>query len=32
MSGKDLQAVLEIADAWETRAQDAEKKEKGLRS
>jgi len=32
MSGKDRQALLEIADAWETRAQDAEKKEKGLRS
>ena len=31
MSGKDRQALLEIADAWETRAQDAEKKEKGLR-
>lgn len=32
MNGKDRQALLEIADAWETRAQDAEKKEKGLRS
>jgi hypothetical protein len=31
MSGKDRQALLEIADAWEARAQDAEKKEKGLR-
>jgi hypothetical protein len=31
MSGKDRQALLEIAGAWETRAQDAEKKEKGLR-
>jgi hypothetical protein len=29
MSGKDRQALLEIADAWETRAQDAEKKGKG---
>jgi hypothetical protein len=28
MSGKDRQALLEIADAWETRAQDAERKEK----
>ena len=26
MSGKDRQALLEIADAWEMRAQDAEKK------
>jgi hypothetical protein len=32
MSGRDRQALLEIADAWETRAQDAEKKERGLRS
>ncbi len=32
MSGKDRQALLEIADAWEMRAQDAEKKEKGLHS
>ena len=31
MSGKDRQALLEIADAWATRAQDAEKTEKGLR-
>jgi hypothetical protein len=31
MSGKDRQALLEIADAWETRAQDAEKKEKNFR-
>lgn len=31
MNGKDRQALLEIADAWETRAQDAEKKEKGSR-
>jgi hypothetical protein len=31
MNGKDRQALLEIADAWEARAQDAEKKEKGLR-
>jgi len=31
MSGKDRQALLEIAGAWETRAQDAEKKEKGPR-
>ncbi len=29
MSGQDRQALLDIADAWETRAQDAEKKEKG---
>jgi len=29
MSGKDRQALLEIADAWETRALEAEKKEKG---
>jgi hypothetical protein len=28
MNGKDRQALLEIADAWEMRAQDAEKKEK----
>ena len=27
MSGKDRQALLEIADAWEARAQDAEKRE-----
>ena len=32
MSGKDRQALLEIADAWETRAQDMEKKEKDPRS
>jgi hypothetical protein len=32
MNGKDRQALLEIADAWETRAQDAEKKEESLRS
>jgi hypothetical protein len=31
MNGKDRQALLDIADAWETRAQEAEKKEKGLR-
>jgi hypothetical protein len=30
MSGKDRQALLEIADAWETRAQDLEKREKGF--
>ena len=30
MSGKDRQALLEIADAWEARAQDSEKREKGL--
>ena len=30
MNGKDRQALLEIADAWEARAQDSEKKEKGL--
>jgi hypothetical protein len=29
MSGQDRQALLDIANAWETRAQDAEKKEKG---
>jgi hypothetical protein len=29
MSGKDRQALLEIADAWEARAQDLEKREKG---
>jgi hypothetical protein len=29
MSGKDRQALLEIADAWEMRAREAEKKEKG---
>jgi hypothetical protein len=32
MNGTDRQALLEIADAWEMRAQDAEKKEKSLRS
>jgi hypothetical protein len=32
MNGKDRKALLEIAEAWETRAQDAEKKEKSLRS
>jgi len=32
MSGKDRQTLLEIADAWEARAQDAEKKEKSVRS
>ena len=32
MSGKDRLALLEIADAWETRAQDAEKKENGSRT
>jgi len=32
MSGKDRQALLEIANAWETRARDAEKKEQGPRS
>ena len=32
MSGKDRQALLEIAGAWETRAQDAEKKEMNLRT
>ena len=31
MSGKDRQALLEIADAWETRAQDADRKEQGIR-
>ena len=30
MSGKDRQALLEIADAWEARAQDSEKREKSL--
>ena len=29
MSGKDRQALLEIADAWVARAQESEKKEKG---
>jgi hypothetical protein len=32
MSGKDRQALLEIAEAWETRAQNMEKKEKDSRS
>jgi hypothetical protein len=32
MSGKDRQALLDIAEAWETRAQDAERKEKDPRS
>jgi hypothetical protein len=32
MSGKDRQALLEIADAWETRARDTEKKENDPRS
>lgn len=32
MNGMDRQVLLKIADAWETRAQDAEKKEKDLRS
>jgi hypothetical protein len=31
MNGKDRQALLEIADAWEARAQEAEKKEKASR-
>jgi len=30
MSGKDRQALLEIAEAWEARAQDSEKREKEL--
>ena len=29
MSGKDRQALLEIAEAWEARAQDSEKRDKG---
>lgn len=28
MSGNDRRALLEIAEAWETRARDAEKREK----
>ncbi|HET7911708.1 MAG TPA: hypothetical protein VFL49_06740 [Pseudolabrys sp.] len=32
MSGEDRQILLDIAAAWEMRAQDAEKKEKGSRS
>jgi hypothetical protein len=32
MSGKDRQALLEIAKAWKTRAQDTEKKENDPRS
>jgi hypothetical protein len=32
MSGKERQALLEIADAWETRAHDTEKKENDPRS
>jgi hypothetical protein len=31
MSGKDRQILLEIAEAWEKRAQDAEKAEKRRR-
>lgn len=30
MSGKDRQALVEIAEAWESRARDAEKKEKAV--
>jgi hypothetical protein len=29
MSGKDRQALLEVAEAWEARAQDSEKGKKG---
>ena len=32
MNGKDRQTLLEIASAWEARAQDAEKKENSVRS
>ncbi len=32
MSGKDRQALLEIAEAWEMRAREAEKKEKRQRN
>ena len=32
MSGKDRQVLLDIAAAWEKRAQDAEKKEESPRS
>ena len=31
MSGQDRRALLEIADAWEMRARDAEKRDRGLR-
>ena len=31
MNGTDRQALLEIAEAWEKRAQDAERKEKAAR-
>lgn len=29
MTGKDRQALLEIAEAWEARARDSEKRDKG---
>lgn len=32
MSGKERLALLEIAEAWEMRAQEAEKKEKSRRN